>query len=462
MFTRDFLVQALPASGTSLKAKNISRLWTDSRSIKNGDLFIAIKGDIFDGHDFVAGAAEKGAVAALVSRSDFKGREKLPADFSLIQVPDTVAALRSVAKTYRTALKIPIFAIAGSNGKTTTKEWIAFWLSELHGSKRIFKTAKSQNSILGIAMSLLQIRNEEMAVIEIGIDEPGWMDQHLEVVQPTHGVITSIAEEHLSKLKNIETVANEELKLLKFLKKQLDAGFAANLDSAWISQARKDFPPNTLTYSLEKSAQIEGSFMAPHTLHAFGIEWTNPLPGKHNAQNLLASLTALRLLHPHFEPRDLAKLASKTWSFKNEAHRSHWFSIDKNIQIFDDSYNANPESMERSLQAFIELSDGCHQRVVLGDMLDLGDHSDDAHRRILNLAIVLGFDFIYLFGPEFEKAFNRMSSRPKNVRSFQKLDDLASAISEEMDQGDAIFLKGSHGMALERLLPSLGAEVEGQ
>src|SRR5205085_4819711 len=132
-------------------------------------------------------------------------------------------ALRQMAKAYRSTLKIPIFAVAGSNGKTTTKEWLAFLLKELFSAAEIFKTAKSNNSILGIALSLLEIRKEKMAVIEIGIDEPGWMKKHLEVVSPDFGVITNIGEEHLNRLKNIETVAKEELRLLEYLRKNKKA-----------------------------------------------------------------------------------------------------------------------------------------------------------------------------------------------------------------------------------------------
>lgn len=451
MFKPEFVANALKVPPPKEESK---RVWTDSRSVEPGDLFAAVGGEKFDGHNYVAEAARKGAIGALVTRKDFPGVDQLPPNFSLIQIENTTEALRTLAKAHRERLKTKIFAVAGSNGKTTTKEWIAYLLSDLLGKDNVFKTLKSNNSILGIALSLLQIRNQASAVIEIGIDEPGWMTQHLEVVQPNAGLLTMIGEEHLNRLKNIETVAEEELKLLEYLKSK-NRPFAANIDSPFIPAV--DLPTGSLTYSLEKTANIEGRYLAPNTLKAFGLSWTNPLPGRHNGQNLLAALAALKIMVPELSISQLRGLAVASATFRGEAHRGLWLTYEKGLRVFDDTYNANPESMERALETFLELSSGCEQTLILGDMLDLGEASERAHMRILNLALVSGAERVYLFGPQFSNAWAQAKRLwPKNARTnveaFSKMEDLQESLKSSLKRDECFLLKGSRGMALERAL----------
>jgi len=453
MFTRDFIAKSLNQSLP--QGADFARIWTDSRSVQPGDLFAAVPGEKFDGHDFVHQAFESKAYGALVERTNFKGRERLPSEFCLIEVSSTTEALRSLAASHRNRLHAKIFAVAGSNGKTTTKEWIAFLLSSLHGPEKIFKTLKSNNSILGIALTLLQIRQQSYAVIEIGIDEPGWMEKHLEIVRPDFGLVTTIEEEHLENLKNLETVAEEELKLLKFLA-QTSGGFAANIDSPWIASHLK--PANCLTYSLDGAANIEGRYLAPRYLSAFGQTFLNPLAGKHNAQNLLAALTAVRLIDPSLQLETLQELSQKTAQFSGEAHRSLWLEYGRNVRVFDDCYNANPSSMERALETFVEVSKGCKQRVILGDMLDLGEARDKAHARILNLAMVSDFDEIFLFGEAFSKAWETASRLPLpssglKVSAYKDFEVFQKAVKSSILPADCFFIKGSRGMGLERILP---------
>lgn len=452
VFSPNFVRTALRIQNKNLKAA--SRIWTDSRSIQAGDLFAAIPGEKFDGHAFVKAAAKQGAVGAVVTKKNCLQHavdpRDLPKHFALLYVKDTTEALRALAKAHRRRLNSTVISVAGSNGKTTTKEWVAHLLTALHDQAEVFKTKKSQNSILGIALSLLQIRDEKFSVIEIGIDEPGWMKKHLEIVAPDFGVITNIGEEHLNRLKNIETVAKEELKLLGHLKKNKKA-FAANLDSPWIEKEK--YPAAHLTYGLDHAADIEGRFTPPNVLHCFGHKFMNPLPGRHNAQNLLAALAMIRLVMPELSAVQLKTLVHAAKTFEGEAHRSRWITASKDIRIFDDCYNANPESMEKSLQTFAEISSGCHQRVVLGDMLDLGDNSEEAHRRILNLVSVMGFDQIYLLGPHFSKALRQAKAPFQNVKAFEAMPSLEETLKKDVNPADTVFLKGSRGMALEKLLP---------
>jgi len=441
----DILNRAL---GITKGANEIERVHTDSRTLRSGDLFFSIRGENFDGHDFAAAALEAGAHAAVVEESYREQLQNLPQD-RLIYVKNSLESLRLLAKLYRESLSAKFIAIGGSNGKTTTKEFAYFLLQQLFGETRVFKTKKSENSILGIALSILQIRNEEWAVIEVGIDEPGWMKQHLEIVQPNYGLITTINEEHLEKLKDLETVAKEELFLLDYLREN-GQSFAANMDSPFIRE--QTFPPNHVTYGVQEAAQIEGFYSQPNLLHAFGVPFHNRLPGKHNAQNLLAALSLCRLVSPEISHATFKDLAATLSMFEGEAHRSVWMQFDKNVQVFDDCYNANPTSMESSLQSFVELAAGLPMIAILGDMRELGTKAIQAHQRIINLASVMGFQQIILYGPEFMRAAETLLVLPETVCVFEDFDDVEGEVAEILQPGQAFLLKGSRGMRMERIL----------
>lgn len=428
---------------------DLTEICTDSRIWKPGDCFVAIPGETFDGHQFIPELLDKGANFVIAQEDRKSDYPELSSDRRILWVPQSIEAIRSLAKAYRQNLKTKIFAVGGSNGKTTTKELLHFLLESLHGTGHVFKTKKSENSILGIALSLLKIRREEIAVIEIGIDEPGWMDKHLEIVQPHYGVITSLSEEHLEKLKNLETVIEEELKLLHYLRES-SGGFAANWDLEAIRLAK--LPEQSLRYALHERADVEGAFKPINGLHAFGVHFQTPLIGKHNAQNLLAALTALRLLMPQLHREDLIHLQRALPSFKGEPHRSVWMEFPNHIRVFDDCYNANPASMETAIQSFVEACLGNPMIAVLGDMRELGDSSLKAHQRMINLASVIGFQYVLLFGPQFKAAAESLLIIPENVEVFEQASDLEFTLKNILSPGQCVLLKGSRGMKMERFL----------
>jgi len=430
--------------GEQIESNSINRIWTDSRSLEAGDVFVAIKGDNFDGHAFLEQAQEKGAVALI-------GTEAPPKSIRIpyIQVSDSVEAIRKLAAAYRATLKLTIIAVAGSNGKTTTKEFIFHHLAQIHGKDKVFKSKKSENSILGIGLSLLQIRTEEVAVLEVGIDEPGWMTKHLQILKPDIGIITTIQEEHLERLKDIETVAREELRLASHLK-DAEKIFVANYDSEWIRL--EALGKNTLSYSLKHRADIEGKFLQPNTLEAYGLHWKNPLPGPMNAENLLGSLAVVAAIHPELKIEGYRHLHSKLEVFQGEPHRSLWYESTQDCFVYDDCYNANPSSMEAAIQTFLEIAEGFGKVAILGDMFELGTTSQQSHQRILNLAMVSGFDEILLFGSNFRKCLSEMPSQPTRVRSYTDKAELREAIKSTRKDFTAYFVKGSRGNRLEEVL----------
>ncbi|TVQ79059.1 MAG: UDP-N-acetylmuramoyl-tripeptide--D-alanyl-D-alanine ligase [Bradymonadales bacterium] len=414
---------------------------TDSRSLQPGEIFFAISGDRFDGHDFIQQAIDRGAAFCVSSKA--KQRKADPKHCLTVNEP--IDSLRELARAYRNTLEIEIIGVGGSNGKTTTKELCAFLLSQLLGNESVFKTAKSENSILGVALSLLRIKSERVAVIEIGIDEPGWMDRHLDLIQPDYGIITSISEEHLEKLNNIERVAQEELKLLQYIE-QRGRGFACNRDCSWVS--KQVVRVQHLGYSLKAKAEIEGKYLPPNRLSAFGMEWLNPLPGAHNALNLLASLCLLRLLRPDLQKSELKGLVKSLTSFSGEAHRSRLLRFEPNLLVFDDSYNANPASMAAALESFSEVSEGYEKIAVLGDMRELGDRSQEAHRALINRLSVGDLHKIFLIGPEMTKA---RSGLPKDsrIKVFDDIETLTNSLRQSITKNQSFLFKASRGLQLE-------------
>jgi len=417
---------------------------TDSRSLRPGEVFICIRGDQFDGHQFMEAAAASGASLII-------GEEALESSLGVpyVQVKSTIEAVRSIASEYRKSLSTQFIVVAGSNGKTTTKEYTSFLLRGVLGESHVFKSPRSENSILGIALNLLRIQEEKCAVLEVGIDEPGWMHKHLDLIQPDFGLITSIQEEHLEKLKDLKTVADEELGLLRYLREHSGA-FAANWDIPFVRN--ETLPKTHLSFALNERAAIEGRFKAPRTLHAFGLEWANPLPGLHNAQNLLAALCAVRLYLPEIEHTELRKLAELLPQFEGEPHRSLYREYPNQIYVYDDCYNANPSSMEAALQTFLELTQGLSTIAVIGDMFELADTSESAHKRILNLFCVSGFEKIFTFGRAFELAASQNQKSSAQVLPYTDIDELKRAVKDEKKNFQSFFLKASRGNRLERVL----------
>lgn len=423
------------------------RICTDSRQLEKGDVFFAIKGENFNGHDFLQKAIDRGALALVVDQSHSK-----PPDTTIpiLKEADTTEAIRRLAGLHRESLQTKIFCVAGSNGKTTTKEFLAFVLEKKIGAAFVHKTQKSENSILGLALSLLRMtEHHHYAVIEVGIDEPGWMKKHLELLKPDFACITNIQEEHMAGFKSIEKVAEEELQVLEYCRRNQKA-FVANLDNHFIRSA--ELPSRYWSFALNHSAQVEGLFSSPNILSVFGTRLACPLPGQHNAQNLLCAITSLQAIFPDSRLEDFHFIFDKLREFKNADHRSEVFFTTEDSLVYDDTYNANPGSMEAALEGFNEVASGYSKMAIIGDMLDLGEHSLNAHKRILNLLSVMDFQYIIVLGAEFHKAAANLHLPDHRFSLCHDLDEARNLIKEKRSSYQGFFLKASRGVGLERLL----------
>ena len=417
---------------------------TDTRNIREGCLFFALQGDHFDGNDFAAEALDKGAAYALVSDLSI-------ASPKAIYVENTLLALQQLARHHRQQLTIPVIAITGSNGKTTTKELVHLALSARYTTTA---TSGNLNNHIGVPLTLLRIpKQTEIAIVEMGANHVGEIASLCTIANPTHGLITNIGKAHLEGFGSLAGVKQAKGELLEHLRDH--GGFAfVNLDDPHLREMSATLPAKT-TYGLDMMKRPDIHFELHEKNGHPGFVLSNDqvaihtsLFGKYNAYNVLAAFT----VGDHFNI-DHALLAETLSAFQSTSNRSEVIKIAESI-IVKDAYNANPSSMESALKAFAQTYP--NGVVVLGDMKELGKESTEAHKMILDLALSLPVSKIIAVGIEFGKALNSLTEdRQHNVTIFENVSLLNAAWSWNEMQGKAILLKGSRSMQLEKLLLSI-------
>jgi UDP-N-acetylmuramoyl-tripeptide--D-alanyl-D-alanine ligase len=449
-----------PAKGTPARFSGIS---TDSRTAGAGVLFFAIRGNKFDGHDFLAEVARVGAGGVVVARGT-----KLPPEAESLLVyfvDDTLDAIRRLAAYRRARFSGPVVAVAGSVGKTTTKELLAAALRGRY--RRVLKTEDSQNGFLGIALTLLRLdETDEAAVIEVGIDTPGAMAKHLEIVRPTAAVVTAIAEEHLETMISLEVIAREEALPLQWVARH--GGLAAvNADDPWLAPlcTHGDFAKAT-RYALvqETPPRREGLLWAKvdrksRTLHVHDFQGKTaffpiPLPGDHNARNLLAAVAVA-----HAMGLSETQIRNGLATFEPPKGRSELRSLSNGAQIVCDYYNASPASMRSGIEMLSQLgkSRAGSTWACLADMLELGSDEERLHRELAEPLLKSTAGHILLTGPRMKALHDELVRRkaPGEVAWFETPEQLGTALARGLRGTDTVLIKGSRGMRMERVLEAL-------
>jgi len=458
-----------PASASVLR-RVVRGFSTDSRAVEKGQVFVALRGEHFDGHAFVDAAAARGAVAAIVSRAWGEvARTSLP----LVIVEDTLAAYGAIARAHRASFEIPVVAVGGSNGKTTTKDLIAHLLG---GSQTVLATEGNLNNLIGVPATLLRLRPEHtVAVVEIGTNTPGEIAQLCTIVQPTHGIITSIGREHLELLGSIEGVAREEGALFEWLAGHKGRGFV-NLDDRHVARLGKDLKRST-TYGRGEKAQVRVKIVSTDRFGAPCIALTTrmgrgtatvttqlAMPGRHAAGNAAAAASvALTLGVP------LAEVGARLGTFRPAVSGSGYARLAPMTgavgeAILNDTYNANPDSVIAALKTLGSIRPGRGGRriAVLGDMLELGRGAAEEHRAIGREIVAGGRVHIALFhGPLMRHAhhvvYNSARRGETATRSFHfaEREGMIEAVLALAAPEDVILVKGSRGMRMELAVTAL-------
>lgn len=420
---------------------------TDSRKVTSGVLFVALKGEFFNGEDFAADAFKKGATAVLVSKNFDKNLDGI-----VLKVDDTLAAYRQIAEAWRDRFDIPIVAVTGSNGKTTTKDLTA---AALNGLGQVQKTSGNFNNEVGVPMTLLELdEKHKAAVVEIGMRGLGQIESLAEVVKPTIGIVTNVSEAHIELLGSIENIARAKGELVEAIKS--GGTIILNADNRHTAEMKNlaGEGVKVLTYALEKPADfvakdiLIGSVSTEFTLSFHGKEYDFEIPmlGRHNVSNALAAIAAgyaVGLTVPDVQ-RGFSTLT--TTKMRYEVIRRD------GLTIVNDAYNASPASMRVAIKTTSEVYNG-RLIAVLGDMLELGEISERVHKEIGAELVENKFDTLITLG-ELGKfiAEGARDAGLKDVYTFDTHEDAAKKILEIVRDGDTILFKASHVMHMEKII----------
>ncbi len=425
--------------------QNHPAISTNSREIPPGCLFFALKGEKFDGNQFAKTVLENGAAFAIVDDEKIAATD--PA--RLLLVPDVLKMLQDLAKMHRRTFDIPVIGIAGSNGKTTTKELVGAVLTS-HYPCHV--TAGNLNNHIGVPLTLLRMPAEtEVAVIEIGANHIGEVAELCQIAEPTHGLLTNIGKEHLEGFGDLEGVKKAEGELYQFLAGHDGLAFV-NRDEKFLASLskkvkhrifyKKSDKPSAVIEDFEtkvvaQTPFLEVSFLDENDKMTFV---KTQLFGRHNFQNVQ---TAIALGRYFKVPTEKIRAALENYQPKN--NRSQFLKIGTN-SILMDAYNANPSSMKATLETLREMP-GDPKIAILGDMLELGDASDREHQAIFNFAKKSKLAHLILVGKEFSKVKIGKSGAVQ-------LPDSAAARAwflENRIENALVLVKGSRGIRLEEV-----------
>jgi UDP-N-acetylmuramoyl-tripeptide--D-alanyl-D-alanine ligase len=444
--------------GTDVSFNTVS---TDTRKIATGDLFVALRGEHFDGYDFVATAAQAGAVAALVNKDSYEnsaaargqksGRKaNLDPRFSLLIVDDTRQALGQLAAYWRKRFTIPLVAITGSNGKTTVKEMLANILREAAGSMdAVLATQGNFNNNIGMPLTLLQLNAaHHYAVIEMGMNHSGEIDYLSQIAAPDVALINNASCAHLAGLGSVEAVARAKGEIFSGLRHHGTAVINADDAHAPLWRALAGAHP-LLEFGLDPQADVCGTWQ-PHD-YGLRLEVRTPqgnftavlqVPGAHNARNALAATAAASALNIPLE-----KIVAGLEKFSGVAGRLQRRAAQHGATLIDDTYNANPASVRAAISVLAEAS-GKHI-LVLGDMGELGDDAAAFHAEIGSEARRAGIEKLYALGTLSGNAVREFGS---GARHFERIEELLPALEKELDAKTTVLVKGSRFMKMERVV----------
>ena len=414
---------------------------TDTRTLEPGQIFVALKGETFDGNTYALKALESGAAYAVV-HENVEGD-----DPRLVRVPDTLRTLKELAAFHRRQLGIPVIGLTGTNGKTTTKELIREVLSTQY---RVAATKGNLNNDIGVPLTVLSIGSEaEIAVVEMGASHPDDIAALTWVSQPDYGLITNVGKAHLLGFGSFEGVKKAKGQLYDWLSEHDGQAFV-NVDDENLYGMAVSRPLSIIPYGVagEDAVILPTTAEQPYLRMEIGEEELDThLVGAYNAANVMGALAVGRQFGISLE-EGMAAIAA----YVPSNNRSQMTRTERNV-VIEDAYNANPSSMAAALDNFAALADPC-KIVLLGDMRELGEDSVREHIGILKKLDACGLTHACLVGEEFRKALQEAGT-PAYVKWFASSDELAAALSERPLTGATVLVKGSNSMRMGKVLPTL-------
>ena len=409
---------------------------TDSRTITQGCVFVALKGEHFDGNDFALNVAEEGIAACVIA-----DRKDLPQHERLFVVEDSLKALQELANYHRKQLDTPIIGITGTNGKTTTKELVSAVLAKKYN---ILFTQGNFNNQLGVPLTLLRIKPDtELAVVEMGASHPGDINELTGIGEPNYGMITNIGRAHLRDFGGYEGVIKTKNEMYQYIAAQKGLLFV-NKDNELLMDLSKSI--NKVTYGTSNDADIQGKLLSANPY--LSVEWNGKkidtqLVGDYNFENVMAAIC----IGTYFNvaANDIVEALSR---YRPTNNRSQVIETARNRVVMD-AYNANPTSMAHSIKNFRNICKS-DNLLILGDMRELGNESGQEHKNILELLKELRFENVYLVGEEFQRV-----AENSKFSTFINVEELAQYLQQHPVSGRDILVKGSNSIHLNKIIDSL-------
>jgi UDP-N-acetylmuramoyl-tripeptide--D-alanyl-D-alanine ligase len=429
----------------------VRRVCTDSRDVRSGDLFVALKGERFDAHEFLGDMPGRGVVAVMVSESRRSG---IPAGLTAILVPDTRIALGKMAAAYRARFADRVACVAGSNGKTTTKEILAGLLATKF---RTLKSEASFNNDVGVPLTLLRMESShEAAVLEAGTNHPGELAPLVRMIAPRIGLVPSIGREHLEHFVDLEGVLAEESALGEAL--PADGLLVVNGDqdsSAVLASrtrarvVRAGFGPRNEWRARLAATRWESTvFLLAAPNPRWCGEFELGMPGRHMVANAVVALAAAAEMD--VDPEDARMALAR---FSGTKQRLQWTDMG-GVRLLDDTYNANADSMLAALQTLSDLPCAGRRVAVLGDMAELGSHAESAHREVGAAAARLGIDVVVAIG-HFATLTSAGANGARQILAFPDVEAALPSVRALVRPGDTILAKASRSSRLERVVEAL-------
>ena len=438
----------------------IGRIGIDSRTIDNGDFFIAIRGERFDGHRFVGNALAAGAIGALVDDPGSIGN--VPAGAVLVAAADTTRALQDLARYVRRKSGARVVAITGSAGKTTTKEACAELLSARY---RVYRNKGNLNNHIGLPLSLLELRTgPEAAVVELGMNHPGEISTLVGIAEPEVRVWTNVGDAHIGFFASPDAIADAKAEILEGA--AADHVLVANADDPRVMARSRAFRGRTLTFGIREAADVRATnvrmlgldgFHADVQTPAGRFELTTPLLGTANLANVLAA-TAVAVT---FEV-PLGAISARAASLRAARHRGELLRLPGGVTLIDDSYNSSPAALKQALAVMRAASGSARKLAVLGEMLELGEHASSLHRECGRAASDAGLDSLVVVGGaaagDLADAAAQAGLRSEAVVHVTDREQAIAEVSKRVRPGDLVLVKGSRGIGLDALVDRLKAE----
>ena len=427
------------------------QICTDTRNLQKGDLFVALVGKKFDGHQFVEESSEKEACGAIVSELIYSRRR----DFFLLQVKDTLRALQELARYHQRRLSLPLIAVTGSNGKTTVKEMIWQILSREYP---VLKSEGNFNNQIGVPLSLLKLSSSHrLGIFEMGMNSRGEIQRLAEIIEPHIGVITNIHHSHVGFLGSLEEIKEAKAELIPLLNRDPANWLVLNNDSEWTPELSSRARCKVITFGIGQGSDVRaGNIQNHHGIMEFTLTSRKgkitihlAIPGEYNLSNALAACAVALILGV-----PLPTMARALSNFQLSPMHSQIYLWGK-YKVIDDSYNANPESMEEALKLLKETG-GSRKIAILGDMLELGEMAEFFHYKIGSLMRELDIQALFALGKYSHKTV--VGAKEAGIEEaffFRDKKSLMEKLFTFLKENDCLLVKGSREMRMEEIIDRL-------